>query len=323
MSIEVIKQGILDTVQDHGRYGYQHWGINPGGAMDTAAMHISNILTGNDPGEPVIEMHFPAPELLFSSSALIAVSGGDFGACIGDISFSAGHAVLVKPGDVLRFVQHRTGSRVYLSVRGGMVTDEWLGSHSTHLKTGMGGMQGRALQKGDTIVLKQPYPVPAATRVLPWYAGMEYGHHNSSIRFIPGAEYHLLNEGSCDQLNHISFLIGRRSDRMGYRLQGAALACMQAHPIISSAVTRGTIQLLPDGQLIILMADHQTTGGYPRIGHVISADMPALSQMQPGQELHLHRTDLATAEELFHEQQLNLRQLQNACTLRLQEFFQE
>ncbi len=322
MGIRIHKPGLLDTIQDAGRYGYQHWGINPGGVMDKIAMRVANMLVGNAAHEPVIEMHFPAAELVFEENALIALAGGDFGAMVNDQPVGVHHALLVAKGAVLRFTQHRSGTRLYLAVHGGFISDDWLGSHSTHLKVKAGGLQGRVLQKNDSIPLIKPVTLmnDQPCTVLPWQANVADLYSGNSFHFIPGAEYDRLDNASCEQLQNGSFIISRKSDRMGYRLQGASLHCTLSKEMISSAVTKGTMQLLPDGQLIILMADHQTTGGYPRIGHIISADTPSLSQAAPGQEIEFVQTDITTAETRLAEQERNLQQLQNACNFRLQEY---
>lgn len=322
MAIRIHKPGLLDTIQDAGRYGYQHWGINPGGTMDSVAMRIANMLAGNDLAEPVIEMHFPASEIVFEENALVAIAGADFGAVLDDKPVAANQSFIVTKGSTLRFTQHKSGSRLYFSVYGGFLCDEWLGSHSTNLKVKAGGNSGAALQKQDIIRFKKPaaFNNVNACDIFHWQPNITNLYTTGALRFIAGAEYEHLCDKSKQQLQSASFIIGRKSDRMGYRLQGASLNCHLSKEMISSAVTKGTMQLLPDGQLIILMADHQTTGGYPRIGHLISADVPALSQAVPGQEINFIQTDIETAEQKLLEQESNLQQLQNACNFRLQEY---
>lgn len=321
MALRIIKQGVLDTLQDMGRYGYQHLGINPSGAMDTVAIQVANMLAGNLPGEAVIEMHYPAPVIQFGAGALIALSGADMQATLNDRPVAINQPLLVSKGDIVRCKGLRSGARSYLAIRGGFTADAWLDSYSTNRVAAAGGFGGRALQKDDVIGFRQNCIHPDGTRILPWRADTAELYRAQPFRFIPGAEYALLDETSREQLHSMPFILGRQSDRMGYRLQGASLNCCRNTQLISTAVTRGTMQLLPDGQLIVLMADHQTTGGYPRVGHMVSADIPSFSQLQPGQELHFMQTDLAHAEYFFKQQQNHLRLLQNACTFRLQAFF--
>jgi antagonist of KipI len=323
MAIRILRQGLLDTIQDAGRYGYQHWGINPGGAMDPIAMRVSNMLVGNTANEPVIEMHFPAAEILFEDNMLVALAGADFGAAIDEQPVPVHQPLRVRKGSVLKCTQNRSGSRLYLAVHGGWTAEKWLGSVSTHLKVGSGGHQGRALQKQDIIPAEGAviFNRLSQNAMAHWQVNISGLYTSGPLQFIPGAEYEYLDDASKQQLQSASFMISRRSDRMGYRLQGAALHCRLPHEMISSAVTRGTIQLLPDGQLIILMADHQTTGGYPRIGHLLSVTIPSLSQCAPGQEISFVQSDIETAERKAFELERNLQQLQNACNFRLAEFF--
>jgi len=326
MCLRINKSGLLDTIQDAGRYGYQHLGINPGGAMDITAMQIANALVGNDLNEAIVEMHFPAAEIVFEEPVLLALSGADFAAEINGEPIPVLHPVIVQKGAILKFKQNQNGARVYLAVRGGYRLTDWLHSYSTHLKVKAGGFEGRALQKNDRLLLKdaQNYSLPNTDqwcKVLHWTVNADSLYMAGAVQFIPGAEYHALDSKSRQRLETASFNILRQSDRMGYRLQGENISSSSQKEMISTAVTRGTIQLLPDGQLIILMADHQTTGGYPRVGHVISANLPALAQKNAGDKISFQKIDLSEAEEILFTQERNLQQLQNACNFRLQEYF--
>jgi antagonist of KipI len=326
MSLRICKAGLLDTIQDKGRYGYQHLGINPGGAMDLTAMKIANALVGNEPGEPVIEMHFPAAEILFEEAALIALTGADFTATINGEAAHVLQPAYVQKGSLLRFNKNISGARSYLAVRGGYVADSWLHSCSTHLKVKAGGFDGRALQKNDRVLLKQNTGYTFDTgdksfKTFPWRANVTDLYSKNVFHFIPGAEYDGLSETSKQKFEEGSFAINHQSDRMGYRLQGGPLQLQTPSELISTAVTRGTIQLLPDGQLIVLMADHQTTGGYPRVGHVISADISSLAQIRAGENISFRKIDIHSAENRLLQQERNLQQLQNACNFRLAEFF--
>jgi antagonist of KipI len=324
MSLRITRQGLLDSFQDKGRYGYQHLGINPGGVMDTVAMRVANALVGNDRNEAVLEMHFPAAEIVFEEEALISLSGADLTPVIDGQEIPVLQPVLVQKGSVLKFAKHRSGARTYLAVRGGFVTKEWLQSSSTHLKVKAGGYKGRALQKNDPIQLRQNYQdafTPTGKPViLPWKAKVTDLYTADHFPFIAGAEYELLDEISMQQMGATTFVIDQQSDRMGYRLQGKPLQLQTPKELISTAVTKGTMQLLPGGQLIILMADHQTTGGYPRIGHVASAAIPSLAQLRAGEKISLQQVDLPAAETMALEQERNLQQLQNACIFRLQQY---
>lgn len=331
MSLKVIKAGILDTIQDMGRYGKQQLGINPTGAMDKYAMQVTNILVGNKPGEAVIELHFPASVFMFAQPALIALGGADFSASINGEPVPNLHCIIVDKNDVLQFHKPVNGARAYLAVRGGFVIDKWLNSYSTHLKAKAGGFDGRSLHKDDELILNQQLNFSIKQDdfiVLPWQADTNYLpvdkaglDESKEILIIPGNEWERLATESKENFSMTSFVITRQSDRMGYRLTSIPLHSITNEEVVSSAVSFGTIQLLPDGGLIVLMADHQTTGGYPRVAHVISAHHSKLAQMKAGEKIQFRLTDQQTAEELLIKQQQHLLQLQNACTFRLEQYF--
>jgi len=326
MSIAVIKSGILDSLQDCGRYGYQEFGINPAGAMDKYAMQIANILVGNDPAEAVIEMHFPASVFHFKQPAIIALSGGDFSASINGEPVPNLHCIRVERNDVLHFHKLIAGARAYIASRGGFSNKKWLNSSSTNLKAAVGGFSGRAIQKNDELSLKFEMNVAQTPhphfRVLPWTVDL---HADASpfIYVLKGNEWDQLEKFSQEYFLKAPFRITMLSDRMGYRLENKPLKTANHDEMISSAVSYGTIQLLPDGKLILLMADHQTTGGYPRIAHVITAHHTKLAQMNAGDDIHFKMIGQQEAEDLLIKQMHHLHQLQDACTFRLEEYFKE
>ncbi len=324
MSLKVIKAGILDTIQDNGRYGHQHLGINPNGAMDKYAMQVTNMLAGNKPEEAIIEMHFPAAVFMFTQPALIALGGADFSASINGEPVPNLHAMIVGKNDVLQFHKPVNGARAYLAVSGGLAIDKWMNSFSTHLKAKAGGYHGRNLRKDDELLLRQPVSFSIKQDdfvVLPWQADINWKDDSKEIFVIPGNEWERLTTESKENFTMTSFVITQQSDRMGYRLNNIPLHSLTNEEVISSAVSFGTIQLLPDGGLIVLMADHQTTGGYPRVAHVISAHHTKMAQKKAGDKINFKLTDQQTAEDLLIKQQQHLLQLQNACTFRLQEYF--
>lgn len=331
MSMKIIKAGILDTVQDMGRYGHQHLGINPGGAMDRFAACIANMLVGNDSDEAVIELHFPASAVLFEKESIIAITGADFVPAINGEIIPLLHPVIVNKNSVLHFQKAETGTRCYLAIAGGLETTKWLNSSSTNLKAAAGGYNGRALIKNDVINFKRESFFLSVRNekdfmVLPWKANDKYGETQESdenIFVIPGNEWDVLQEEAKKSFLNQSFTITAASDRMGYRLNGPALHAVNYEELISSPVSYGTIQLLPDGQLIILMADHQTTGGYPKVAHVISVNHSQLAQKKTGDKIRFELTDQQTAENLFLLQHQHLQQLENACKFKLEEFFKE
>ncbi len=316
MSICVIKKGVLDTIQDQGRYGYQHLGINPCGAMDRVAMQIANALTGNVRQEPVLEIHFPAPILLFETAVLMAIGGADFDARLNQSqSVPINRCIAMKAGTQLSFHQQINGARAYIAVQDGFLIKSWLNSASTHI--GLNGA-GTILQNGMTLLFKKnTRSQPNENKVFNWGAVSPVNYQDHTIRYIAAHECNRLNQSIQEKLHNSSFVIDKTSNRMGYRLQGPDLTADTTTEIISTAVTGGTIQLLPNGQLIILMADHQTTGGYPRIGHIISADFPKLAQLKAGDSFQLKRVTLQQAHEELWKQELHLKQLEIACNLRM------
>ncbi len=325
MSIEIIKPGIGDTFRDAGRYGYQHLGVNPGGAMDIVAMQVANVLVGNNAVEAVLEMHFPAPEMLFKHNAFIGISGADFMPSINGSTLPVHTPVFIKKGSLLKFLKPLRGARLYMSVNGGFKINCWLNSYSTNLQCKRGGFQGRVISKGDVLEFKQPQFMPFSLgdkqyAILPFSARVQELYAKNGINILPGKQYNLLTQQSKQQLLNEPFIITSQSNCMGYRLQSFPLEFKREVHIISTAVTNGTIQLLPSGQLIILMADHQTTGGYPVIGHVISAHMCSLAQYTPGSSINFKLCNNNRAEELICSQHLHLKQLKNACNFRLNEY---
>ena len=320
---------MLDSIQDTGRFGYQQFGINPTGAMDKYAASIANSLVGNDANEAVIEIHFPGVSILFEQPAMIAITGADFNATINGNSVPIYRPVIVNKNEPLQFHTLKNKVRCYLAIKGGIKLPKWLDSYSTNLKAEAGGFHGRKLVKDDVIELNEEavdfvLKEEEAFRILPWMANENFDTDLSEEVFvIEGSEWEWIDKTSQEKFLKNPFYISHNSDRMGYRLDSEPLLANTKSELISSAVNFGTVQLLPDGQLIILMADHQTTGGYPRLGNIISAHLPRLAQMKAGDKLHFRFVDHKTAEDLLIKQQQHLLQLQIACKLRLENYTHE
>jgi antagonist of KipI len=327
MAFSIIKPGLLDTIQDMGRSGFGNWGVSPGGAMDSYAAQVANLLVGNDKVEAVIEIHFPGPQILFEQNTLIAITGADFSPRINDQSIPRWQPVVVRKNTVLHFPSLVQGSRCYLSVHGGYCLKKWLNSYSTHLKAGAGGWGGMPLKKGDelpfnenTIYFAGLLKEESNFEVLPWRVNTDkiyqYPHE---IGFIPGHEWDLLSAASREAFLENCYLVHPSSDRMGYQLKGNPLALENPIELVSSAVSFGTVQLLPDGQPIVLMADHQTTGGYPRIAHVVTGHLPKLAQLRPSDSIQFQLMDMSMAERLLVARQKELHILQRSCLDHLNE----
>lgn len=315
MSIVFQTNSLLTTIQDLGRNNFRESGINPNGAMDKIAVRLINILLENDENEAVLEIHFPAPKILFEEDALIALGGADFGAKVDDKTLQTWQTRWIKKGQALSFTDKKRGNRAYLSVRGGFKIEDWLGSKSTNLKAKIGGFNGRALQKGDFFELnqiRQVQPLKSNRKISQYFLP----HFQSyKIRIIEGAEFGLLTPLSSENFLQQRFTITQNSDRMGYRLEGNTLYLLHEKELVSSAVTFGTIQLLPNGQLIILMADHQTTGGYPRIGNVFANDLSNLAQLGANDKISFEIISLEEAENLALKFDRDLNILKTAIKL--------
>lgn len=315
MSLIIQSNSLLTTVQDLGRNNFRSLGINPGGVMDRAAMRLINILLGNEENEAVLEIHYPAPKILFEENASIALGGADFGAKIDENLIQNWQTISVKKGQTLTFTNKTWGNRLYLSVQGGFKIKDWLNSKSTNLKAKIGGFEGRAIEKNDRLDFKvkgQRSKVKGQPKIS--QHSLPYSKTNK-ISIIEGAEFGLLTPFCSEKCLQQSFTITQNSDRMGYRLQGNPLYLLHEKELVSSAVTFGTIQLLPNGQLIVLMADHQTTGGYPRIGNVVSVDLSILAQLGVNDSFTFQLISLEAAENLAVKFERDLNFLKTAINL--------
>lgn len=313
MSILIHKPGILTTVQDLGRHGYRRFGINQNGAMDNIAVRLINTLLGNQENESILEMHFPAAEILFEENAVCALGGADFSAKSSGRPVENWRAFSAPQGSVLKFDQKLSGNRVYLAIQGGFRIEHWLKSASTNLKARIGGLEGRKIRAGDRIFFNRPAAKrePRTDRkisnsLIPFYSKFP------TVRVIAGAEFEDLTAVSRENFLKENFLISQNSDRMGFRLTGEPLYLRQNKELVSAAVNFGTIQLLPDGQLIALMADHQTAGGYPRLANIISTDLPLIGQLGANDKVAFHLTSAAEAENRLIDFERNLKLLKTA-----------
>lgn len=299
MSILIEKSGLLSTIQDLGRTGFRRFGINPNGAMDKIAARLINVLLGNCDGKAVLEMHFPAPTILFEQAAIIALGGADFSATLDGERIENWRPVFAGKNQTLNFTEKRFGNRAYLSVKGGFIIAKWLESASTNLTAQIGGLAGRSLTKGDKLFFKQStangeqrarYKISRS--LIPHYSSFP------TVRVVAGAEFERLTALGEQNFTKENFTITGDSNRMGFRLSGEPLHLLDETQLVSSAVDCGTIQLTPDGQMIILMVDAQTTGGYPRIAHIVSSDLPIVAQLGANDKVGFELVSMPEAEEL-------------------------
>lgn len=299
MSLVLLKEGIFTSLQNLAGSGSERFGINPCGPMDRFAARVANILVGNDENAAVLEMHFPAPQIEFEATCRFALSGADFSPSMNGVAVRNWSCHLAVPGDVLRFEQRVRGSRSYLTIEGGIRDFGTATGFATEKLTRKARLEFRTIDAADGI-RKHGF---VSQTILPPYSGFP------TVRMIPCGEFDRLTDDSKNKLKSSSFTLSSESNRMGFRLQGPSLELFKHEELVSAAVTFGTVQLLPDGQVIVLMADHQTSGGYPRIANVISADLPVLGQLGPGDRVSFAITNIEQAEQAALQVEHDLRKL--------------
>ena len=301
--IEVIRPGFLTTVQDLGRTGYQRFGMPVGGAMDPIALCLANRLVGNADGAAALEITVKGPEILFVSDAIVALTGGDLSPMLNGKPARLWTAIWMSRGSTLSFGERESGARQYLAIAGGIDVPAVLGSRSTHLRSRTGGFSGRALAQGDIVSSGMPAS-RAARRIgesVPAKARPRYDRH-PTLRVIPGPQDDGFAPEALETLVSSRYTISAESDRMGYRLTGPPLVHAAGADIISDATPLGALQVPQNQQPILLMADRQTTGGYPKIAVVITSDIPLAAQLMPGDTVGFSLTDLTGALNILREQ---------------------
>ncbi|MEC2224368.1 MULTISPECIES: biotin-dependent carboxyltransferase family protein [Heyndrickxia] len=315
--IKIIKPGMLTTVQDLGRSGYQKYGVVQSGAMDAFAHRIANLLAGNPENEATLEITLTGPVLEFQNDTLIAICGSGFHAVLDGKPVGLWRPKKVKSGSELRLRQDGIGCRVYLAVSGGISVPEVLKSKSTYLRAKIGGFNGRALQAGDVLETGIPGKVSRQlTASLEYHSAWsvsknmlpDYGS-SPTIRVVPGRNEDLFTAESIGTFFREPYRLSQNSDRMGYRLEGPKLAVKATQEMLSESVSFGTIQVPSGGEPIVLLADRQTTGGYPKIAQVASVDLPLLAQLKPGDELRFKKITLQEAQLLYIEREKQIRML--------------
>lgn len=330
MSLHVVTPGLSTTVQDLGRHGHQHFGIPVSGAMDRSALRLANLLVGNDPGAAALECTLMGPVVTFDKPTLVAITGGHCEAQCGEHPVPMWRPVLLPAQVELKLgSMHGIGCRAYLAIAGGVQTPLILGSRSTYLRAALGGHEGRALRAGDALSVTDPSARSAAIArslasgatvpsVANWGVSRDLIPRYSqspTVRFIPETTDPAV-ESCAEAFAAQPFTIAAQSDRMGFRLQGEAIACTAPAERLSEAVALGTIQLPPGGAPIVLMADRQTTGGYPRLGTVAAVDMPIVAQLAPGDHIRFSAISLDDAQRLYLAREHDFAQAQTALSLR-------
>lgn len=275
--VSVLRPGLLTTVQDLGRWGHQSLGVSVAGPMDPVAHRVANALVGNPVDAATLETTLIGPDLRFGQETVVAIAGGDLWPMLDGAEVPICAPVRCPSGSVLRFGDRRSGARAYVAFDGGVEVDPLLGSRATHVMSRMGGVQGRALRAGDRVALGLP---TARAKTRPFSAPRSQG--GARLRVLPGPQADHFDEAALDALQRKRFTISAQSDRMGYRLLEAAIAGRRPGDMISDVMLMGGVQIPPSGEPILLMADRQTTGGYPQLAVVITADLPLAAQLGPG-----------------------------------------
>lgn len=311
MSVVVLNPGLLTTVQDLGRVGYQRFGVPVSGVMDPRAAAIANILVGNPEGEAVLECTMLGPHLRFDEAAYVAVTGGDLGPTLDGQPVPNYTALSVQAGQVLRFTGLKTGCRAFLAFAGGLDIPMVMGSRSTYQKAHIGGFLGRKLEKGDALALR------ASAAEL-----RNMGARSIAPEFAPRAEYtlHVIlgpQDGAFTPEGVGTFLDGVYTvtpefDRMGCRLDGPAIQHREGADIISDGIAMGAVQVPASGKPIIMLSDRQTTGGYTKIAAVMSADFRILAQLKAGDRARFRQVSVQFAQDALLTQRAALRALRSA-----------
>lgn len=309
--IRVLKPGLLTTVQDLGRPGYQQYGIVVGGALDGFSARVANAIVGNDENDAVLEIAQTGPDLQFDRETVVAWTGGGFDARLGAEALPRDRAVRVAAGEVLSFGVAQSGFRAWLAVSGGIDVPLVMGSRTTYRRANLGGFQGRPLKAGDELAV---FPMresgaallrglqSAGRRASGWTVRPETMGKPSAagtVRAVPGPEWEWFTDDAQRDFFAADWTATREADRMGVRLQGPALTLVRPREMISSAVNTGVIQVPAAGQPIVLLPSRQSVGGYPRLAAVAGVDIGRFTQLRPGETIRFEKLKVATAQELW------------------------
>lgn len=314
MSITILNPGLLTTVQDFGRIGYQQFGVPVSGVVDPRAMSIANILVDNPEDEAVLECTMLGPQIRFDAPNAIAIAGGDLGPTIDNQPIPNYAAIRVEAGQVLRFAGLRSGCRAYIAFAGGLDIAPVMGSRSTYMKAKIGGVEGRKLQKDDVIKFRKPNPDLRGLNIRhispEFVPRLEY-----KIRVVLGPQDDMFTEHGIETFLSESYIVTPEFDRMGCRLDGEIIEHKgESGDIISDGIAFGAIQVPTAGKPIIMLSDRQTTGGYTKIANVISADFRILAQLKAGDRVRFAQVSIAAAQDALLTQRAALKTLRTAVS---------
>jgi len=308
MSVIVERSGFLTSVQDLGRTGYREFGVSSGGALDSFALRVANLLVGNEQSAAGVEITLGGLQLRFDDERLVTWCGGEFDVQIGSKALPAGHAGRLQAGGEMKFGRSRIGCRAWLAVSGGIDVPAVLRSRSTDLRAHFGGFEGRALRDGDVIPLgiARRSRGAAIGSISSWTAPHDWvspAKAKPILRFIRGVDWSRFNDVAIQRFTEQEFAVSPDSDRMGVRLEGPELKRVDESDLISEAVAPGTIQVPPSGKPILLLGDCQTIGGYPKIAHVITVDLGIAAQLRAGDHIRFSEVSLTDAHRLLLERE--------------------
>lgn len=299
MGIRILKAGMMTTVQDLGRTGYQSQGFPVAGVMDVRSFKIANLLLDNPENEPVLEFTLIGPTLEFTADTIISITGGDFQPALNGKPAPMYTAIYVNKGDVLKFGSARTGSRGYVAFSCYLRVPVVMGSRCTNMKSSIGGFKGRKLQDGDYIGfrIKRRYLRYFLSRTLDLD---EFDQEDATLRVVLGPQDDMFTKQGIDTFLNSEYTVTGDFDRMGCRLEGPFIAKKQsADMMISDGIAFGSIQVPASGKPLVLLADRQTTGGYPKIATVASVDIPKLVQRKTDHKVRFKAISVQEAQRLY------------------------
>jgi antagonist of KipI len=313
MRLSILRAGFLTTVQDLGRTGFRASGVSVGGALDPLGLRVANLLAGNDESAAGLEITLGNFRARFDDERIVAWCGAAFQVRIGQEKIAPGQLALVRANEELIVDPADSGMRGWLAISGGIDVPQVLGSRATDLRAQFGGLEGRVLRDGDSLPLADLSPRSRSIaktlrngRVASWSAPVDWSSaakRNPILRIVRGKDVDLFEERAFEVLTSERFIVRSDSDRMGVRLDGPELSRKEKVDLVSEAVAPGTIQVPPSGHPVLLLGDCQTIGGYPKIAHVITVDLPIAAQLRPDDRVRFQEFSLSDAHQLLLERE--------------------
>ena len=300
--IEVEAPGLFTTVQDLGREGFGWMGVSPSGAADPISLRLGNRLVGNPANAAGLEMTLLGGAFRFPEGGIVAVTGSDFGAACEKQPVALWTALEVRPGQTLQVGPTRSGARCYLCIQGGISVKPFLGSASTHVLSGLGGLDGRPLRTGDVLTIATTTTTSFHTRSIAPEILERLGPRKR-LRVTPGPQSQCFPESARELFFAGTYRVTEEANRMGLRLEGTPVTASSAGEMITEGVSLGAVQVPAGGQPIILFVEQQTTGGYPKIANVIAADLSSVGQLRPRDEIQFELVSFERARALLREQE--------------------